>query len=202
MQPTPVRAAVSPLAAQFAARRYVVIPELVAQAEAKRLADHLDQINAQGRMSLADPQVPQTPCAYGDYTLEHLMLTLGPWLEFYTGLQLYPTYSFARIYKKSDELTAHRDREACEVSISLNLGQEPDVPWPLWLRDTDGKAFAAILRPGDALVYRGIELEHWREPYTGEKLSQVFLHYVDRHGPHANQKLDRRPAIATPPVPR
>jgi hypothetical protein len=76
------------------------------------------------------------------------------------------------------------------------------VPWPLWLRDTDGKAFAAILRPGDALVYRGIELEHWREPYTGEKLSQVFLHYVDRNGPHAEEKFDHRPGLGEPSVQR
>jgi len=202
MQPTPTRAAVSPLAAQFAARRYVVIPGLVAPQEAKRLADYLDQSHTEGRMSLADPFVPQTPCTYGDRMLEQLLGTLGPWLEFYTGLALYPTYSFARIYKKGDELTAHRDREACEVSISLNLGQEPDEPWPLWLRDHDGNDFAAILRPGDALIYRGIELAHWREHYAGEKLSQVFLHYVDRNGPHAEEKFDHRPGLGEPSVQR
>ncbi|HEX2761640.1 MAG TPA: hypothetical protein VHM27_14045, partial [Rhizomicrobium sp.] len=101
--------------------------------------------------------------------------------------------SFARVYKHGDVLSPHRDRNACEISISLNLGQQPDEPWPLYLRGHDNSVFAAILRPGDALMYRGIELSHWREAYQGEKLAQAFLHYVDRNGPHAGERFDRRP---------
>jgi hypothetical protein len=54
-------------------------------------------------------------------------------------------------------------------------------------------AAAAIdLAPGDAAVYRGIDCYHWREPFEGAEAAQVFLHYVDRDGPHASWKLDRR----------
>lgn len=200
MQPSPARATVSPQAAQFAARRYAVIPGLLATAQAKALAAHLDQRQTRGELSLVDPQVPQTPSVYGDLEMERLMGQVGPWLELYTGLSLYPTYSFARIYKKGDVLKPHRDRAACEVSVSLNLGQEPDAPWPLWLRDHDGKDFAAILKPGDALIYRGIELVHWRDAYEGDKLAQVFLHFVDRNGPHAGEIFDRRPGLGAPGV--
>jgi hypothetical protein len=27
------------------------------------------------------------------------------------------------------------------------------------------------------LVYKGMELEHWREPFDGKDCAQVFLHY-------------------------
>jgi hypothetical protein len=29
-------------------------------------------------------------------------------------------------------------------------------------------------------------------------MAQVFLHYVNQAGPHAGEKFDRRPALATP----
>ena len=35
----------------------------------------------------------------------------------------------------------------------------------------------------DAVIYRGCDLEHWREPCEGGKdyrLGQVFLHYINK----------------------
>ncbi len=192
--------AISPLASVFARQRYVVVPGMIAPQDAASLSDHMDRQNRQGLLSLADEHVPQTPCTYADIEMERLLGRLGPKLEFLTGLRLLPTYSFARIYKQGDVLTAHRDREACEISISLNLGQEPDAPWPLWLRTHEGQDVPVMLRPGDGLIYRGIELAHWREAYPGRKLAQVFLHYVDRNGPHAGQIFDRRAGLGLPAV--
>jgi hypothetical protein len=57
-----------------------------------------------------------------------------------------------------------------------------------------------MLRPGDALIYRGIELAHWREAFQGEKMAQVFLHYVDRNGPNAAEKFDGRAGLGVPGV--
>ena len=82
------------------------------------------------------------------------------------------------------------------------VGQEPDEPWPLFLRDHDNNVFGARLQPGDALLYRGIELAHWREAYPGERMAQVFLHYVDRNGPNADQKFDGRAGLGLPGVHR
>lgn len=200
--PAPPVAAVSPLAAIFARQRYVVVPAMISPQEAEALSAHMDRSHRDGLLSLADEFVPQTPCTYGDIEMERLLGKLGPRMEFLTGLRLYPTYSFARIYKHGDVLTPHRDRDACEISISLNLGQEPDEPWPLWLRTHEGQAVPVMLRPGDALVYRGIELAHWREAYPGQRLAQVFLHYVDRNGPHAGQIFDRRAGLGLPAVRR
>jgi hypothetical protein len=38
-----------------------------------------------------------------------------------------PTYSYARIYANGDELKKHRDRPACEVSVTLHLGSVMDL---------------------------------------------------------------------------
>src|SRR5581483_9201540 len=134
------------------------------------------------------------PSVYGDSEVDGLMLDIKPLIEAHTSLALYPTYSYARIYKKGDQLTPHRDRAACQISTSLNLGQEPDEPWALHVGE-EAAPFTALLTPGDLLIYRGMDLTHWREPYTGERLFQVFMHYVDANGPHAGEKFDGRASL-------
>jgi hypothetical protein len=102
--------------------------------------------------------------------------------------------TYFRIYKRGDVLHRHRDRPACEISVTINIGQKPTDPWPIYV-EGEGEPCAAGLRPCDGLLYRGMELFHWRDAYRGEALVQVFLHYVDRDGPHAEQKFDGRPSL-------
>jgi hypothetical protein len=43
-----------------------------------------------------------------------------------------------------------------------------------------------------------MDVEHWREKYTeGQWQAQVFLHYVDADGPHADQKYDKRESLGS-----
>ena len=63
-----------------------------------------------------------------------------------TGLELLPTYSYARIYKKGDILKRHKDRPSCEISATINLGSNlsnidnikyPDYQWPIFVKSND-----------------------------------------------------------------
>jgi alkylated DNA repair dioxygenase AlkB len=112
-----------------------------------------------------------------------------PKIEQLTGHQLYKTYSYARQYEIGNSLKPHRDRKACEITATLALGVEEDI-WPIWLEDGAKTHHSFLLKPGDALIFRGHELSHWREENTFGRCSQVFLHYVDRNGPYAYCKDD------------
>jgi hypothetical protein len=140
--------------------------------------------------------VPGTPFAYGDFAAEGLLKSVQPDVESRVGLALYPTYSYLRLYKHGDCLKRHKDRPACEISVTLCLGYAPDVPWPIWVEHL-GTPVAITLSPGDMLIYRGIDVPHWRDAYDGDRLAQVFLHYVDRNGPHSEWKFDKRPGLRT-----
>lgn len=190
MPPDPVS-----IAEAFRINGYAVINALVPADRVARLRDHLAARANAGLMRMGgDDQVPSTPTVYGDAEVDTLMQDIKPQIEAHTGLKLHPTYSYARIYKKGDTLAPHRDRAACQISISLNLGREPDVPWALYIGDKDAP-FAAMLGPGDVLLYKGMELTHWRDAYEGERLFQVFVHYVDANGPHAGEKFDGRASL-------
>ena len=114
-------------------------------------------------------------------------------------LKLNETYSYARIYKKGDILHRHKDRYSCEISTTLNLGGDE---WPIHLEPSgeEGKEGVEVtMQPGDMLVYKGCDLEHWREAFEGENCGQVFLHYNDASKKDANKnKFDGRPFLGLP----
>ena len=146
-----------------------------------------------------DEQIPETYSHYADIAMETLLQNLQPKMEEETGLKLTPTYSYARIYKKGDILKRHKDRYSCEVSTTLNLGGDD---WPIYLEPSgeEGKEGIKVdMQPGDMLVYKGCDVEHWREEFTGENCGQVFLHYNDASDPKAEEnKYDTRPFLGLP----
>ena len=133
-----------------------------------------------------DPQAPNTFSIYGDQAMETLFHFVKPKMEKATKLKLYETYAYARLYKKGDVLERHKDRKSCEVSATLNLGGDK---WPIFLEPSgknNQKGVKINLNVGDMLMYKGCELEHWREPFDGEMCVQVFLHY-NKKGKDSNE---------------
>ena len=159
-----------------------------------------------------DKQVPNTYSHYADMVMETLLMKVLPIMKKETGLELIPTYSYARVYKKGDILRRHKDRPSCEICTTLNLGGDP---WPIFIDGTGSdnvideyknihkpnapKGTKVLLEVGDMLVYSGCELEHWREPFEGNICGQVFLHYNHVNGPFAGTNMfDGRPKLGLP----
>ena len=156
-------------------------------------------------------QIPNTYSQYANIAMETLLLKCQPDMEKATGLKLYPAYTYARIYKKGDELKRHKDRFSCEISTTMNLGGDD---WPIYLEPNpkkggvkpgvgyisdNTKGIKVDLKPGDMLVYRGCELEHWREKFRGKECVQVFLHYNNRKTAGAKENMfDKRPHLGLP----
>jgi hypothetical protein len=183
------------MANEFAVRHYVVVEQIISRRDREKLFRHALQRSRTDSM-LPDCQVTGTPAAYGDPYMEELLEHLLPVVEKITGLKLFPTYSYLRVYQHGAVLARHTDRPSCEISVTANLGCRASHPWPIWIQSSQG-AFSVAMKPGDATVYRGIECPHWREPFRGELAAQVFLHYVDQHGPHAEWKFDKRYSLRT-----
>jgi len=165
-----------------------------------------------------DTQIPNTYSHYADPVMETLLVKVLPTMQKETGLNLIPTYSYARLYKNGDILHRHKDRPSCEISTTINLGGDP---WPIFINPdpnaghvhgpevgvhkvrryepTKDKGVKVLLEVGDMLVYSGCDLEHWREPFDGNICGQVFLHYNHVNGPFAEKnKFDGRPMLGLP----
>ena len=138
-------------------------------------------------------------------------------LEKIIGRTLYNTYYYDRYYFPGQALTKHADRDACEISVSIHVSTNlPDnlKDWPFKIKTPDtytddkktavlipGEGRAAVLNPGDGLLYKGCERPHWRDAMpTPEKVEdapkeyyyhQIFFHYVLQDGQRAHCAWDR-----------
>ena len=139
-----------------------------------------------------DTQIPETYSHYADIVMETLLQKVKPVMEEQSKVKLIETYSYARIYKKGDELKKHKDRYSCEISTTMHLGGDE---WSIYI-EPDIKI---DLKQGDMLMYRGCDLKLWRKPFEGENCGQVFLHYNDASSKDAEQnKYDTRPILGLP----
>ncbi len=159
-----------------------------------------------------DPMIPNTYSNYADIAFETVLNGLTEKMEKESGYKLNPSYAYARIYKKGDVLYRHFDRDACEISATMHIGDD-GTKWPIYLDPTGKAGQAGIpvnMKPGDMLMYHGCECEHWREAFTGEDYCQVFLHWnqdskkkvvtgrdnTTKGGKHT--KFDGRPFLGLP----
>lgn len=133
-----------------------------------------------------DHQSPLSEAVYGAPVFERVLEQLLPDIESATGKKLLPTYAYARLYKNGEVLAPHIDRPACEISATINLGFQGEN-WSIFVSGTEFN-----LDIGDAVVYRGMDCEHYREEFKGEWQAQLFLHYVDAYGKYADQVNDGR----------
>ena len=131
---------------------------------------------------------------YGDAAMEALMMDKKKSLEQEVGLELLPTYSFWKMYTNGGDLTKHRDRPSCEVSVTVMIGSSGE-PWPIYMDDKP-----VTMEPGDAVTYLGCDIVHERKPFTGDWHAQSFLHYVDKNGPNTENVLDGRQFFCMPGV--
>lgn len=115
------------------------------------------------------------------------------------GEEVYPTYSYARIYYNGASMMKHTDRAASDVVVTCCISvDETAAPWPIGFLDRDKNPILVEQEPGDIIIYKGNDIVHWRETYSGAEQIQCFLSYVLKNGPKAGLKYDTRPALGLP----
>lgn len=125
-------------------------------------------------------------------------------------MDLLPTYYFDRFYYEGQELSRHKDRPSCEISATVQISTNREGAWPIWFQLPDNTENSVSMKDGDMVIYKGYDIEHWREPLQSKysrmnkffnKLKkksddtyhhQIFLHYVNAQGPYVHYAYDRR----------
>ena len=177
--------------------KYIYVKNFLNHNDCDRLTNHLKNLISEGKTN-SDPQCPKSQSVHGDPELDALLEKAIPLMEEIVGKKLLPTYSYARIYFPGENLHNHRDRESCEYSATLTLGFEGNI-WPICFSENENKTNSnnIIINKGDLVVYKGMELWHWRNKYVeGNWQAQVFLHYVDANGKYSEYKYDKREKLS------
>jgi Rps23 Pro-64 3,4-dihydroxylase Tpa1-like proline 4-hydroxylase len=168
---------------------YIYIPNFISEAAAKVMASnfksHCKQNEVQG-----DNQAPNSSAEYNFIDFLEMLCDKVPTVSTIIGETVLPTYSYARVYKDGSVLERHRDRDACEISLTVHLDGDED--WPIYIETPDGNEVELILKPGDAMLYLGCVADHWRNQFLGKEYVQVFLHYVRSRGDKAYTYFDKK----------
>ena len=179
----------------FEENGYVILKQFVPLVMCNYISENIKVLEASSYFDYGDTQVEKAFSAAAPAITETLLDVMTPILARAINCELYPTYSYLRIYEKGAELEKHQDRPSCEVSATLPLSYDSPSIWPLYIEAGD-KVIGVELKPGDALIYKGIEVPHWREAFEGERQVQVFLHYVKKDGNYSEFKFDKRPSLS------
>ena len=114
---TVIRQAISKDLAAFVANYFMMQKQVYDTCRNARYFSPFENII--GQYEEPDGQIPNTYSQYSNIAMETLMLKCQPKMEEATGLKLYPAYTYARIYKKGDELKRHKDRFSCEIALKV-----------------------------------------------------------------------------------
>ena len=105
---------------------------------------------------------------------------LKPVLEVWSGIKLEPTYVYGiRIYHNGAVLDLHRDRIGTHIiSAIINVDQDVNTEWPLFIEDNDYRQHEVFLKPGEIVYYEGGRLLHGRPiPLDGRWYANIFCHF-------------------------
>jgi hypothetical protein len=184
---------------KFSSDGYVVIRDFIDKQTIATISQYFENKLKRGEWSenLNQEHVVVSRLGYYADPLIEIMLKQCQYaIEQHTGLLLEPTYSFSRVYQEGEELTPHIDRPSCEISATINVACTGDV-WPIWMQYKDKDPVKCMLSPGDAVIYKGCEVTHWRRKLPkGQINAQFMLHYVAKNGPNAEYKFDKRESLA------
>lgn len=167
---------------------YVYIPNFIDPNRAKELAKEFIRFSKENCLH-GDDQAPNSNASYNYYKFLELLCEKTPEVSKFLGEPVLPTYSYARVYHKDSVLERHRDRHACEISVTLNLSG--DSKWPIYIQKPNGEEVELNLESGEGMMYLGCEADHWRHKFNGEEYVQVFLHYVRSNGENAWAVFDK-----------
>ncbi len=176
--------------AQLEQNNFLFVPNFISVEHAQALNQKFYKLEASGQY-IKDDQAPNSPAIYNFKPFLELLCQKTNEVTNLIEEQVLPTYTYARMYKNGEVLERHRDRPACEISLTLNIGG--DAMWGIGIQKPSGEEVSLDLKQGDAMLYLGCIADHWRDtPFSGQNYSQVFLHYVRSNGPCAWAYFDRR----------
>jgi hypothetical protein len=179
---------------------WAYVPDLISKSECKMLSDYLFLLKKENKTKNGDYQCPLSDAVYGEKYLDIVLESLCPKISKMTGISLLPTYSYSRIYRTGEELLIHKDRESCEISATITLGHDINSGiWPIYFSATDELTdiHRQIIEIGSAVIYRGMDMWHWRQKYRGKWQTQIFTHYVDANGSNSNFAYDKRAKLGS-----
>jgi alkylated DNA repair dioxygenase AlkB len=173
-------AAINAATRQFADNDVCTIHNLVPDAQRRALDGYYETLIAAGIWRLGDDQVAGRYGWQNEMVARFVHHQLTSAVSAVAAQPVRPSYCYVSAYRAGATLCRHRDREQCEFTVSLMLGESGPNPgsWALYLQARRNEMIT-LPRAGEAVIFRGTTVEHWRPPLPdGNRHTVLLLHYV------------------------
>ena len=167
----------------YAADGFGVVGDCIHPYEVATIRRYLRRGIRTDEIGFGDPQVPKRYRAHNDPVLRAHQYRLSGLVAAVVGRPVKPSYAYLSAYTEGSVLHRHVDRPQCEYSLTVLVDYTPEPTlessWPIRL-GLPGREVLVYQSLGDALVYAGRRLEHFREALPAGHIStSLLLHYVD-----------------------
>src|SRR5262245_49887304 len=113
----------------FEENGYVVFKQFIPRIMCEYISENIKVLEASSYFGYGDTQVEKAFSAAAPPVTETLLDVMTPILSKTINCDLYPTYSYLRIYVKGADLEKHQDRPSCEVSATVPLSYNAPYIW-------------------------------------------------------------------------
>lgn len=146
------------------------------------LRRYMRRLIRSGALRLGDGQSELRHVAHNEPVAQFFHHQLARAMSRIAGEPVKPSYVYFASYQGGAELARHTDRPQCEFSITYCLDFTPEpvraTEWPILL-DTPESTVTVYQAIGDALLYRGCQVPHYRKRLRqGATSSSFFFHFV------------------------
>ncbi len=172
-------------AAHFQKEKYTVLRGILPPVQLAAFRNYFGELRAAGFMIFNDLQVSLRHAIHNDALSIYFHEQLAPLVSLAVGESVKPSYVYSATYVEDAVLEPHTDRPQCEFTMSMQIGYEPELetgevsPWALCLDDLHGNKIETFLANGDAMIYKGCELVHYRDALSkNHQSTSIFFHFV------------------------
>ena len=159
----------------MAIKNYKIIKNFISEEECDRIYNKMLLLKGAGEGGY-DPICTKSWSFYSFASPEFIDKVKDKFEELFETELMY-TFDYSRIYGEGEVLIPHTDRTMCQYATTINV-RNTGEPWTFYVRDPDTKEDISInMTKGDAVLYRGSEITHWREPLTGPDVYQTMIFY-------------------------
>jgi len=164
--------------------RHTVLRHVIPPFEVAALRQYYRDAIAEGFFEPSDAEWPNRSFSSRDGIAQFFHAQLTSLVSEIAGARLKPSFQFFASYREGAELPPHRDREQCELAMSILLDFSPEPAdtssWPLFVQPPQADSPTPIAQGiGDAVLYYGREVRHHRERLRNSDYSSSwFFFYV------------------------
>ena len=164
---------------------FAQIDDIITPSFQSSLQTHMRDLVTNGYFgALDDGQVARRMGFHNETVAASIHHRLAKLVSVIVGKAVQASYAYLGCYLDGSVLERHIDRPQCQYNLSIvydmsdKQGNRVD-PWPIYLQ-MGKKPLAVNLEPGSGLLYRGTDIEHWRDALPqGQRAIVCFYHFVD-----------------------